>query len=355
MKVLYAIQGTGNGHVSRAMDLIPIIQKYCDVDLLISGYQSDIKLPFPIRYRYHGLSFIFGKKGGIDFWNTYTKASFKTLRKEIQECPVEDYDFVINDFEPVSAWACSQKKVPCIALSHQAAVLDKKAPKPKWPNPLGRLILKYYAPSNMQFGIHFGKYSKNMFTPVIRDKIRNSTAMQKNHYTVYLPAYSDAKLLEVLKEINIVEWQVFSKHAEAPSATDNVRFYPVNNEQFIESMTSAKGVLCGAGFETPAEAMHLGKKLMVIPMKSQYEQQCNAAALKELGVPVLQKLNKKKVKTIRKWVDSDYLVNIVYNNSTQKMIKTVFETHVQEILRKKEWKTTYSLIFEQEARISKIV
>ncbi len=47
-------------------------------------------------------------------------------------------------------------------------------------------------------------------------------------------------------------------------------------------------MLCGAGFETPAEALFLGKKLMVIPMKGQYEQHINAASLKELGIPVLK-------------------------------------------------------------------
>jgi len=47
--------------------------------------------------------------------------------------------------------------------------------------------------------------------------------------------------------------------------------------------SKATGVFCGAGFETPAEAMFLKKKLMVIPMKGQYEQQCNAAALEEIG------------------------------------------------------------------------
>lgn len=51
-------------------------------------------------------------------------------------------------------------------------------------------------------------------------------------------------------------------------------------------------MLCGAGFETPAEVLHLNKKLLVVPMKSQYEQHCNAAALKKLGVPVLKKVKK---------------------------------------------------------------
>ncbi len=66
MKILYAIQGTGNGHLSRARDIIPRLQKKGEVDILISGCQADVQLPYEVRYRFNGLSFIFGKKGGID-------------------------------------------------------------------------------------------------------------------------------------------------------------------------------------------------------------------------------------------------------------------------------------------------
>ena len=65
MKVLYAIQATGNGHISRAQELIPLLQKNIDLDILVSGTAADIALDYPIRYRFHGLSFVVGKHGGI--------------------------------------------------------------------------------------------------------------------------------------------------------------------------------------------------------------------------------------------------------------------------------------------------
>ena len=37
MKILYAIQGTGNGHLSRAIDVIPALKKIGQVDVLVSG------------------------------------------------------------------------------------------------------------------------------------------------------------------------------------------------------------------------------------------------------------------------------------------------------------------------------
>jgi len=61
MKILYAIQGTGNGHISRARDIIPILSQKGQVDILISGIQSDVDLPYDIKYRFKGLSFILEK------------------------------------------------------------------------------------------------------------------------------------------------------------------------------------------------------------------------------------------------------------------------------------------------------
>jgi predicted glycosyltransferase len=51
MKVLYAIQGTGNGHIGRAREIVPILMKYADVDVLLSGTQADIRPQFPVRYK----------------------------------------------------------------------------------------------------------------------------------------------------------------------------------------------------------------------------------------------------------------------------------------------------------------
>src|SRR5688572_29510104 len=131
MRILYAVQGTGNGHVCRAREIIPILQKMAEVDILISGTQSDIQLPFNVTYAFKGLSFIFGKKGGVDLLETYKKSHLKTFLQEIKSLPVDIYDLVISDFEPVSSWACYLNNKPCISLSHQAAVLNKKSPQPK--------------------------------------------------------------------------------------------------------------------------------------------------------------------------------------------------------------------------------
>jgi uncharacterized protein (TIGR00661 family) len=312
VKILYAIQGTGNGHIARAEDIIPILQQHGELDLFVSGAQADIKLPYHVKYKSKGLSFFFGKSGGVDLVKTIRKNSSQDVYKEVKKFPVEKYDLVINDFEPISAWACRRKQIPCVALSHQCSLLSSKVPMPSHTDLVGEWIIKHYAPANANVGFHFAQFDKNIFTPVIRAKVRNAEIKEKEHYTVYLPAYDDKKLLPLLMKFKHIRWHIFSKHTKKTYHIGKLSVFPINNEDFTISMATSTGVLCGAGFETPAEALYLHKKLMVVPMKKQFEQHFNAEALKQMGVPVLKKVKRKHLDKIEAWLENDTRVSVDY-------------------------------------------
>lgn len=327
MKILFAIQGTGNGHLSRARDIYPELIKYGSVDVLISGIQADVQVPFPVTYRFYGMSFIFGKRGGVDIWDTARKLKLFRLQKDIRTLPVADYDLVINDFEPVSAWACKRKKLPCISLSHQCAVLHPAAPKPASGDPMGQLVLQRYAPVTAAYGFHFKAFAENIFTPVIRREIRDLEVADHGHYTVYLPAYSDETIVRHLSQFPNAKWHVFSKHNKQPFTTGNVSVMKIDNRAFIESMGTGTGVLCGAGFEGPAEAMYLGKKVLVIPMLTQYEQQCNAAGAAAMGATVVPTLSEKNYPTIRNWLTDGQPITVDYPDQTAAIVKQLIHRH----------------------------
>ncbi|MGJ1418991.1 glycosyltransferase family protein [Sphingobacterium spiritivorum] len=327
MKVLYAVQGTGNGHLCRAMDIVPCLRKTADVDVLVSGIQADINLPFEVKYKLHGLSFIFGKSGGVDLWKTFMSSTVRKFTQEIKSLPIENYDLIINDFEPISAWACYSKDKPCIGLSHQIGALDASSPKPEEKDMLGKFIMKNYAPSSKSYGFHFKSYNDHIFTPVIRQSIRNIEPEDHGHYTVYLPSYDDAHLLKHLSKFPDIRWEVFSKHNSKPFRMRNVFIQPINSEAFVKSMSTASGVLCGAGFETPAETLFLNKKLLVIPMKNQYEQHLNAAALEEMGVPVISSLKQKNEYAIEAWLNSRNKVEVHYPDYTQEIVDNILNKY----------------------------
>ena len=123
---------------------------------------------------------------------------------------------------------------------------------------------------------------------------------------------------------------VFSKNAKEYYQKKNVYINPIDSEKFEKSMASCKGVLCGAGFETPAEAIYLKKKLLVIPMKNQYEQHFNAAALSDLGVPVLKSLKKKNIVLIKNWIDNPDKVQLQFPNETQQVVDKILYDYITQ-------------------------
>jgi len=322
MKILYAIQGTGNGHITRAKEIVPILRKKAEVDLLISGNECDIELEYPIKFKFHGLNFTNGKKGGIDFWKSYKKMNLKRFIKEVKSLSLEEYDLVINDFEPVSAWAVKLTNTDIVSLSHQNAIINKAVPSYR-NHILEKLILKYYAPSKNKYGFHFKNYHPSIFLPIIRKKIRETKVSNKGHYTIYLPAYHHDRIAKIVSIIPIVKWHIFSKQTNSLIFKKKITIYPINEFDFIKSMSSSNGILCGAGFETPSEALFLRKKLLVIPMKNQYEQKCNALALEKMGVTVLKKLNKKSLHKIIGWLQTEPIKNIEYKDSTEDIIEFI--------------------------------
>ena len=324
MKILYALQATGNGHISRAQTLIPLFLRSAQVDVLISGTSSDISLNFPVKFRFKGLSFIFGKDGRVDLLKTISKINFWQFFKDIRSLDLNPYDLIISDYEPISSWASIYNNKHCIALSHQFSLLSDEVPKPKKTAWLPMLVLKYYAPSRIGYGFHFKKYTNDIYLPIIKSDLLNFKPIKKNHFVVYLPSYDDKTIINVLSKIHKTNWIVFSKHTNKKYQHGNVKIKPVSSKKFNKKLVNCRGVLCGAGFETPSEALYLKKKLIVIPMKNQYEQQCNASALKNLGIPVLYDFNETAVEDLKSWVSSKKIVKVDYSESPQKIVNQVF-------------------------------
>jgi uncharacterized protein (TIGR00661 family) len=335
MRVLYAFPGTGFGHISRAREFVPILNEYCDLDVLISGPNRHLAQPFEVRYRMEGLTFFSGEKGGINFWKTFKDNSIVRLSKEIKGLDLNAYDLIISDFEPISAFAAKCQQHPnSIELSHQSAVMHPSAPKPEKGGFIGKYIIRHLCPLESKLGFHFWSYDKDIYTPVIRKEIRNLTPENRGHYCVYLPAYSPAYLQKILSAIPEVKWHIFSQKVERYKQMGNCNFYPADNLVFQESFASCEGILCGAGFETPAEALFMGKKLLVIPMKNQFEQQCNAEALRQLGVDILPHLTAKELLFLRKWLTIKTSIRIDYPDRSNQIICSLVQQ--KEILKSSE-------------------
>lgn len=325
MKILYAIQGTGNGHLSRAIALIPILMKKAKVDILISGNQAQLDFPFPVRYNCFGLTFIPSKKGGINLFKTIRNLKPLKFIREVKSLPVKDYDLVITDFEPVSAWACKINGVRCVELSHQAAVRMEGSPQtPKW-FPLGRWIIKNYCPSNVSYGFHFEPFSDKIFYPIIRKEIIECSPVNGMHFLVYLTAYDEASLIRIFSRISGT-FRIYSNQIKHKKVLGNLTIIPIGTPSFLQDLITCRGVICGAGFELPSEALFLKKALLVVPYSNHFEQHCNAEALKKLGVKILFDFSTPSQMTLEKWCQNPPVISYHWSNQLEFALETVIST-----------------------------
>lgn len=311
MNILYGVQGTGHGHISRAKELLPELSRHASVDVLVSGYACQLDLGDPVTYRKHGISLSYDYTGGVSILETLKDLRPVRFITDVHSVPLGNYDLVISDYEPVTAWAAKMAGVPSLALSHQAAFLSPKTPRPHKKTIFAEAVLQHFAPADRALGFHFRKYDHFIKPPIIRSEIRalKSAIENQNHISVYLPAYHHRKLLQILRPITNVDWHIFAPSAAAYRSHGHIHINPVSNKGFLDSFKCSKGVLTSAGFETSAEAMYLHKKLMVVPIRNQYEQMCNAVALGQMGVQVQEKLADSE-EQITQWLEEDHHIEI---------------------------------------------
>jgi len=331
MKILYSVQATGNGHISRAMELLPYLQQYGEVDIFLSGDNSNLAMDAPVKYRSKGLSLYYNCTGGLSYWQTVKGFEVMRLRREIKDLPVENYDLVINDFEYITAAACAKKKVPSVNFGHQASFQSRFTPRPEKKNPVGEYVLKNYAKASRYIGLHFKTYDDFIFTPVIKKEFLEAEPSDQSYVTVYLPSWCEPQLQKVFEQFADVQFQIFSRQTKGEYRKGNINFLPVDKALFNQSLIHCTGIITGGGFETPAEALHLGKKVMSIPIRGQYEQLCNAAALQEMGVLCLKNIGDDFGSYLYRWLSEDNPVKVNYTNSIPQCLDYLFATPQQEV------------------------
>ena len=330
MRILYGVLGVGNGHITRAEELYPALSKYGKVDILISGKNADIKLPFPVKYQFKGLNLAFGKLGGINFLKSVTQNNLLRFLKDCQQIPIHKYDLIITDLEPMSAWMAQSQQIPCIGISNQytASIISefftgKKAQYLKQ-KVLPNLFYTLMTPTNRVYGYHYHDHHPRLFTPLIRKEIRDLKPTTQNHYTAYLTAYGEMTIRRVLSKFPEIEWEVFCKHTKTIHTKKNITFYPVCQKHFLKSLASCKGLICNSGFGITSEAIALKKKILTIPMPH-FEQQFNAASLQKLGATVIPRLSVLHNDTISQWIRSRKVIDLEYKNNANFIAKKIME------------------------------
>ncbi len=319
-KVLYAINGTGQGHVSRAKSLIPYLRNRVDVDVLMSGKMQHFDFGEPIKYYFKGFTFVY-ERGAVNWFKTFLNTDFIRFVYDIFTIDLSDYDLVISDFEPVSAWSSFLKRRRCMNMSHQASFKSLKTPRPKsWPFFLvAEAFLRLFSYSREYMGFHFKAYDTFIFPPVIHDEIINAVPTCNSHISVYLSSFSLKHQIEFFRQFPEHIFHVYHSDCRQQEIIKNVHVFPLS-DTFRHSLIASSGCITNAGFELNAEALYLQKPLLSIPIRYQYEQYCNAAALKNLGVIISNQLEYSQVQS---WLKKKPVLEKLSVSSTSEIVDLI--------------------------------
>ncbi|BBN82798.1 glycosyl transferase [Pseudoalteromonas sp. A25] len=285
MKILYGVQGTGNGHITRARIMATCFAEHgVEVDYLFSGRSTDKYFDMEVFGDFqsrNGVSFS-TQHGQVNKFDTLKKLKLRQLYKDVRRLDVSNYDLIFNDFEPVTAWAGKLAKVPVIAMSHQASFLFPEVPI-EGAGLLKRTLLKNFAPADVHLGVHWQPFAKNIIPPFIPYQVPEQQCQSvANKVLVYLPFEDLSKIIELLQDFPDKEFYCYHPDAQNQSLA-NIHLRSPSRDGFLKDLANTSGIVANAGFELSSEAMKFGKKLLLKPLNGQFEQLSNALTLESMG------------------------------------------------------------------------
>lgn len=298
MKILYGVQGTGNGHISRCHTMANALVKHdVEIDYLISGRDVsglfDMAAFGDFQWR-KGLSFV-TENGRVRKGKTVFENSWRQFWMDVKSLPVDHYDLVITDYEPVTAWAARKAGVRCIGLGRQYAFQEPELFKRlSW---WQKQLIASFAPCSDPVGMHW-LATGNVIPPVVRHEESNCGGLMQR-VVVYLPFEDPRHVIDQLQPLDNYEFSVFHPKVTRQSL-GHIECFPPSREKFAAHFSKASAILSNAGFETSCEALSQGKALAVKPLTGQFEQKWNAKILQEQNLACV--LSRVETELIDRWL-----------------------------------------------------
>ncbi|WP_440903806.1 MJ1255/VC2487 family glycosyltransferase [Catenovulum sp. SX2] len=336
MKIFYGVQGTGNGHISRARIMANRFNELgIKVDYLFSGREADKFFdmePFGDYQVRKGMSFS-SKDGDLALFSTLKQVEIRKFWKDVKSLDLSGYDVVLNDFEPISAWAAKRQGIPSINISHQAAFMqDIPSKGAKWAD---KKILKYFAPCQHNLGVHWYHFGANIIPPFI--EAPEKLECKDNKIMVYLPFESLEQIKLLLADF--CDYQFYCYHPDITEDKDeeHIKLRKLSRSGFKQDLCDSKGIIANAGFELSSEALCYGKRILLKPLNGQFEQASNAYTLELMGLAsVMPSLNFDSVET---WLAQNNGGRVIFPSDPQPLINWIMagDYHNTQPLLKSLW------------------
>ncbi len=283
LRILYGVQGTGNGHLSRSREIIRRLKAAGhDVRVIVSGRPAERLWDMADFEPYRvlpGLTFA-TSRGRLRPLRTLAGLKLRRFFADIRAEEVRGVDLVITDFEPITARIARRHRLPAIGIGHQYA-FRYRVPVAGF-DPFARLVLRCFAPARRVLGLHWHSFGQPILPPVIPTLPCPATPSRGEGIVVYLP-FEDAQDIRALLR-PLAGWEFWIYHpVDRPADEGPLHWRPPCRAGFLQRLSESAGVITNAGFELAGEALQLGKKILVKPLHGQMEQLSNALALRRLG------------------------------------------------------------------------
>ncbi len=284
MKILFGVQGTGNGHISRCREMVLQLRRAGhEVDVIISGRDEaelkevEVFAPYTVM---KGVTLV-TSRGKINYIETMFQFNLLRLMTDVLNLTVDGIDLVITDFEPITSMVARIKNIPSIGFGHQYAF--------RYPVPIAKgnvfetYTLLNFAPARYNAGLHWHHFNQPVFPPVIPESLYTAEdfSVQREKILVYLPFEELEDVARLFQLFDDYEFYIYGKSKDDHD-DGHLHYKSYSRAGFLRDLGESNGVVCNAGFELPGEALHLGKKLLLRPLSGQIEQESNALALEEL-------------------------------------------------------------------------
>lgn len=323
IKILYGIQTTGNGHISRSIEIINKLQetnKY-EIEVLLSGEQKDIKVPENIKviHRFDGLKFNIKEKIGLI--NIIKNNNFIKFFKDIYHINMKKYDIILTDFEPITSWASIFKRKKIIGIGNHYKFLSKRFSTNMYYN-LNKIICNIISPINQYIYFDYFKSEKSCLPIIKKELINNKDKVEQQKKTILTYIHSIPWHQQLVEFSNLTDYNfiIYTSDKNLPQQNikiANFKIKQINPNSFNNDLLKSEMVICNAGFQLTSEAIFLGKKLYVIPMKNQIEQIYNAEQLKNIGITSEKHIIKEK---ITEMMESEFFLEINFEQQFENKI-----------------------------------
>jgi uncharacterized protein (TIGR00661 family) len=279
MRILFGVQATGNGHISRSREVVRSLKADGhEVLVILSGRKPELLWDVEVFEPFvalEGLTFA-TRRGRLQVLKTARQLNFFGFYADIRAFDARGYDLVVTDFEPISARIARRNRLPSVAIGHQYA-FGYRIPVAGF-DPMAAYVIRNFAPATVSLGLHWHHFEQPILPPIVPSHLPTEAEVVPNKVLVYLPFEDIQDIRRLLTPFDCHRFFVYHQSAP-PEDGSHLHFRSFCRDGFLRDLAESTGVITNAGFELVSEALHLGKKVLVKPLAGQFEQVSNAKAL----------------------------------------------------------------------------